>query len=506
MHKLYNHQKKLIKNIRKVAKNHNHILVGSPTGSGKSVIMSHMIAKDLKDGCRVLVLAPYRKLVFQLEQTFALQEPHVIMGNIDRGNKLSGLVLSSGQTMNLRLKKDSKYFNGFDAIYIDEAHIGCEFPPKNGTMFKRLYDKYWNNDRTKWYGFTATPITAQGYRLGGWDSTIYRLQTAKLIDKGYLADYKYFAPEQLNLDKLRTRAGDYASEDIEEVTNTASAVKSVKKIWKKYAKNKKKCLIFASSIAHAALLHEAIGSDSLIIHSNIDESEQERILEQYKISKYGTLINVGMLTTGFDDPTVEMLILARPTKSIRLYMQIVGRVLRKHGKKVAYIYDMCSVYSTCGLPDDMRDFNRVKNNGMVKSDKDVVELNTVCDICNEVSPTNKFSKVRTTEAKFILTTWTCPNCGEICREVREDLSVVRKMEELKRQGEAPKLSFKERKQAVGKLVAKFTKAKVSWSHFIVQIINVTGRTPLLEQELAKDIKDYTKWRNIMKLYEASKNE
>jgi len=505
MFKLYKPQKKLIKNVRFVAKDNNHILVGSPTGSGKSVIMSHMIAKDLKKGCRVLVLAPYRKLVFQLEQTFAPHQPHVIMGSIDRGNKLSGLVLSSAQTMNLRLKKSSKYFEGFDSIYIDEAHIGCEFPPKTNTMFSRLYEKYWDNDRTKWYGFTATPLTAQGYRLGGWDITIYRKQTKELIQKGYLADYRYFAPVELDLSGLSTRGGDFANDDVEEVTNTASAVKSVRKIWKKYAKNKKKCLIFASSITHAELLCKAIGNGSTVIHSNIKESIQESILEDYKISKYGTLINVGMLTTGFDDPTVEMLILARPTKSVRLYMQIAGRVLRKYNDKIAYIYDMCSVHATCGLPDTLRDFNRVKKDKL-KSDKDVIELNTTCEICNQVSANNEYRKTRVTKAKFIITTWVCPKCDEVCREVREDLTVVKKMEELQRVKDAPKLSFKERKQFVAELVSEFTNAKSSWSHFIVQIINTTGRTPLLEQEIAKDVTNQTKWKNIMKLYEASNNE
>jgi len=502
MYKLYKTQKKLIENVNEDSKFYKHILIGSPTGSGKSVIMSHMIAKNLKDGLRVLVLAPYRKLVFQLEQTFAIHEPHVIMGNIDRGNKFSGLVLSSAQTMNLRLGKLSKYFEGFDIIYIDEVHIGGDFPPQPKTRFGRLYDKYWSSIR--WFGFTATPITAQGYRLGGWDTTIYRTQTKELIKKGLLAQYRYFAPVDLDVSKLKTRAGDYAKEDIEEVTLNASAVQSVKKVWKKHGKNKRKCLIFASSISHAELLCKAI-PNSFVIHSNMKESEGEGILEQYKVCKYGTLINVGMLTTGFDDPTVDMLILARPTKSIRLYMQIVGRVLRKYGNKIAYIYDMCSCYKTCGLPCDDRDFNKVKIDKLKKQDLEV-EKNMVCDVCGEVSKINEFSIKRKTKKKFIKTIWTCPKCGEICREDRQDLTVVNNFEEVKVDNEIPKLSFKERKDIVYALVEEFTNAKPSWSHFIVQAINVSGRTKLLEQEVAKGNKPRTLWKNIMKLYEISKQE
>lgn len=499
--KLHKHQTKQNKKVNKTLIKYDHVLYGATTGFGKSVALWDLIRTDLKNDLRVLVLAPYRKLIFQLEQTFSTYQPHVVMGTIDRGSNISGLVLASMDTMNSRMKKGSIYFEGFDKIYIDEVHISCNFPPEKTSRMKLLYDKYWNC--AKWIGFTATPIKANGYRLEGWDRTIYKYQTAKLIEMGYLADYEYYAPKDIDLSKMRTNSlGEYVAEDIEEVTNTPTAVKSVKKIWKKYAKNKKKVLIFASSINHAKLLQESI-KGSFVIHSKIPESEQVRILEDFKNSKIGTLINVSMLTTGFDDPTVDMLIIARPIRSVRLFIQVAGRALRKYEDKVSLIFDMCSVYQTCGLPKDYRDFNRVK--GETGDRAEAEESAMKCVLCNEVSPANTFSIKKRVTKKSIIQEFTCPACGEMCRETRQPLTKaenVGRVDEV----EVKKLSFKERKEIVGDLVEEFTRAKKTWSHFIVTAINTTGRTELLEQAIAKGTTDKTLWKKVMDMFSDAKED
>lgn len=501
MVKLYKHQKKQNKKVVKALKKYNHILYGATTGFGKSRCLEALIAEDIKVNKRVLVLAPYRKLIFQLEETFATQQPHVVMGTIDRGNKLSGLILASMDTMNARLKKGAAYFEGIDKIYIDEAHISCNFPPEKTSRMRLLYEKYWHN--VQWVGFTATPIKANGYRLEGWDKVIYKYQTPNLIEMGYLSNFHYFAPVEIDLSTLRTNSlGEFVSEDIEAVTNTPTAITSVHKVWKKHGKNKKKVLIFASSIKHAELLQEAI-SGSFVIHSNLSEKEQIKILEDFKYSTVGTLINVAMLTTGFDDPSVDMLIIARPIKSERLYIQVAGRVLRKYGKKVALIYDMCSCYKTCGLPSDIRDFNKVKGEATERGEGEPQVMK--CDICGEISPRNQFSSERKITKKFIIIKLTCPSCGELCKEERQDLTTIKAMEEVMSEP-VKKLNYQERKDVVIKLIEEFTNAKPSWSHFIVTVINATGRGQLLDQIISKTTTDKTKWKNIMNLFEDAKNE
>ena len=501
--KLYKHQSKQNKAVNKALKKHDHILYGACTGFGKSVVLTTLIKQDLIDGKRVLVLAPFRKLILQLEESFSAFVPHVVMGGIDRGNKSSGVILSSMDTMNSRLKKASDYFEGVDKIYIDEAHVSCNFPPQKTSRMKLLYDKYWDN--IQWVGFTATPIKANGYMLEGWDKVIYKYQTPDLINMGYLANYKYFAPLDLDLSSLRTNSiGEYVAEDIEETTNTPTAVASVKKVWKKYGKNKKKVLIFASSIKHAELLQKAI-KGSFVIHSKLSDSVQMQILSDFKRSTVGTLINVAMLTTGFDDPSVDMLVLARPIKSERLLIQCYGRALRLYGDKVSEIYDMCSCYKNGGLPSDIRDFSRVKGEVVEKEDTEYEAPVMRCNLCGEVSPTCEFSIKRKTTKRFIITKYTCPSCGEMCDEKRQDLTEINKLEEIKTEV-VPKLTYQERKAIVKDLVEEFTNAKPSWSHYICTIINSTGRGKLLDQAIHKGTSNKTLWNKVMNMFEDAKND
>jgi superfamily II DNA or RNA helicase len=505
MFKLHKHQKKQNKAVRKALNKNNHILYGASTGFGKSVAIWDIVGRSLKKGERVLVVAPYRKLIFQLEETFSKYKPHVIMGIINRGDRYSGLVLSSMDTMNNRLKRGDKYFEGFDLIIIDEAHISCNFPPADNSRMKKLYDKYWTV--AKWIGFSATPIKENGYRLEGWDKTIYKYQTGRLIEMGYLADYTYKAPKSIDLSSLRvSNTGDFVKSDMENVTNTPSAIKSVKKLWLKKGQDKK-VLIFSSTIHHANLLMEAI-PNSKVIHSKLKESEIQSTLDNFRADKKGVLINVDMLTTGFDDPTINMLIIARPIKSERVFIQVCGRVLRKHGDKKAIIYDMCDCYTINGLPCDLRDYNRVKGEAVERDDddKEILVRNKKCDLCNEVNPIADFLVEKITKKKFLIKRFYCPNCERMCDEQRTDLKKVDEYQTVERTKPAKKLSFKERKDFVAELITEFTKANQKWSHYIVTTINVTGRTELLEQIIAKDTTNATKWKNIMKLYESANIE
>jgi len=502
--KLYPHQKKQNKAVLKALKSHNYVIYGGATGMGKSICMAHIIKNQLDKGKKVLVLAPYRKLVFQLEETFVSMSPRVVMGAIDRGVGQSNLTISSIQTLGRRLKDGTVTFDNIDIILIDEMHLGGTIPPRPNSNLEILYNKY--NNVAKFIGFSGTPIDAKGYRILGWNKTIYKYQTGDLIKMGFLANYDYYAPVDIDLSAMRTNSlGEYVNEDIEEVTNTPTAITSVHKIWKKNGKNKKKVLIFASSIHHAELLRKEI-KGSFVIHSKISEKEQDIILEDFKNSKIGTLINVSMLLTGYDNPSIDMLIIARPIKAISTYIQCVGRSLRLYGDKRTEIYDMCSVYKTCQLPKDIRDFNRVKGEQKTKEDGDEVEELTMrCVLCDVVSPTNEYSITKKVKKTFILLKYKCPSCGEICREDRNDLTLIDEVNKVE-ETVVEKLSNKERIEIVGDLVEEHTSKMKTWSHFIVKSIVYTGRGELLDQAVAKGTTTKTLWKKIMLMYGDAKNE
>ena len=159
--KLYEHQEIQNKAVLKELETKNHVIYSAPVGFGKENSMGHLIKSFLADGKRVLVLAPFRTLLFQLEAGFKEVNPLMIMGNIKRGSESSGLILSTPHTMDNRMKKGNKHFENIDIIMIDEMHINYI-----GRM-EILKDKYWNT--AKWIGLTGTPIKANGEKLDGWD-------------------------------------------------------------------------------------------------------------------------------------------------------------------------------------------------------------------------------------------------------------------------------------------------------------------------------------------------
>ena len=213
--------------------------------------------------------------------------------------------------------------------------------------------------------------------------------------------------------------------------NDSSRVSNIYSIWKKYARDRK-VMIFAVSISHANFIHEEFtrkGVPSAVVHSDIDEMEEESSLIEFKEGAVNVLINVGKLTTGFDETSVDALIIARPTQSIRLYIQIIGRGLRLHdGKKDCLVLDLGGVVEQNGYPTMMRDFNKKKPEPKEKNEIEFVE--TECPHCN-YSTQRRNCKREISETKdFTKTTWFCPNCNQIIDEKVVDNRKVKLMREI----------------------------------------------------------------------------
>ena len=476
--KLRKHQKKQIKLTLKALKKHDHVLFGASTGFGKSLCILDLTQKAIEAGERVLVIAPYRKLIFQLLDTFVDENPSLLMGTDSYGNVRSGnLVVASLSTLARRLNADAGYLGNIDKIIIDEAHLGFNIPNKKPTKnVKALYDIYWN--KAKWIGFTATPITAGGYRLEGWDFTVFKYNTAWLIKKGWLSKFKYLSKTSIDTSglKLQSSTGDYKVEDMEELTNTTAAVSSVIDNYLESCKGLK-TLLFAVSIAHAELIHEAFAEKGIsvaIIHSKIPESQQRDILEAYKNNAYDVLVNVAMLTTGFDDPEVGALIIARPIGSLRLAIQVWGRALRVHADiDRVLILDLTGVYEKVGyLPDDNFNFDRVKGASKTSDSDEVKSIEDyiyTCPSCNEVSRMIDCSRNTEITDDISVTTFYCPECNEVINETSIDL-VVHEIEEIKTASDIDftvSYNGKEVMEALGKLIKLNTRsAKTSWAMYI----------------------------------------
>ncbi len=518
--KLRPHQKKQNKLVRKELEKHQHILYGAPTGFGKSVCIADFVQREVDKGGRVLVIAPRRKLVWQLMETFQRERPALLMGSDTRGNhRRSPVIIASLSTLHRRLEKEGSALLGdITKIIIDEAHISFNIPDgKTSVSVGKLYDLYWG--KIPWIGFTATPITAGGYRLEGWDKTVYEYDAAWLIQEGWLAKFDYYTVPEISVKGLRVQSstGDYSVADMEAVTNTATSIKSVIDNYKKYTSGK--TLIFAASIVHAELIAAGFEEEGITsvecIHSNLSEPEQQRILEDFKHSKTTILVNVAMLTTGFDDPEVESLIIARPIGSVRLAIQVFGRVLRRHDDiATVTILDLCSVWDTTGiLPDMAPNWNKQKRKrGDLDEDQDddgsIEDVIWECEACNK--PFQMIQASRETELtnELLTTTYFCPHCDQIAKVDVKDLSTPI-IEKVKTTSDIDysirDYSGKEVVAIVAKLVSLNTQAKTSWSIYIHKKCMGGDRRAYREVIYGYEQEVFSPsmaWRRMMDVYDA----
>ena len=437
--KLRKHQKEQNKEVLKKLKKYDHVIYGAPTGFGKSVVAYKIIEKYIKNAKRVLLMAPRINLVYQLAETCKSLSPSIVQGSNQIGNPVleSQLVISIPQTVNRRLVSERYYFGMFDLVIVDECHLFFDIiggEPTKGV--KNIYDRYW--DTAKWIGFSATPISADGNRLSGWDYSVYKYDTAWLIKHGWLAKFNYFAEDSIDKSNIKVNrlTHEYTVSDMESVTNNASAIESVFKAWEKYAKDEK-CIIFAASIDHAKLIVDYFSKEKRIyanaVHSKLGKRQLNWIMEEFDKDILKIMVNVDMLTTGFDDPSVSTIILARPIGSVRTAIQIYGRVLRKHDDiPVVNIVDLCGVHESTVLPDEPINWNKAKKEVNVNVDTaNSSEIHFVCPSCNVTSPLNKRRFERFYKNDRMSITYFCPNCGDVVDENVTELVEVENMKQVK---------------------------------------------------------------------------
>ena len=515
--KLRPHQKKQNKAVRKSLKKHSHVLYGASTGWGKSVCILDFVQREIDKGGRVLVIAPRRKLVKQLMGTFQRERPALLMGADTKGNhRRSSMVIASLSTLHRRLEKyGADLLGDITKIIVDEAHISFNMPDgKPSVSTAKLHELYW--DKIPWIGFTATPITAGGYRLEGWDETVYKYDAAWLIENGWLAKFDYYSVPSMDVRglKVQSSTGDFSVSDMETLTNTATSIQSVIDNYKKYCSGK--TLIFAASIVHGELIQKGFESDGITtvecIHSNLSESKQQEILDNYECGITSILVNVAMLTTGFDDPEVESLIIARPIGSVRLAIQVYGRALRMHPDipKVT-ILDLCSVWDTTNiLPDMTPNWNKTKRKrGESDSDDDENSIEDVvweCESCNKPFQMIQATRETETTEDVIVTTYFCPHCDMIAKVDTKDLSTP-EIEKIKTTSDIDydlrSYSGKEVIEVIARLVALNTRAKTSWAAYIHSKCMGRDRKAYREVVYGYDQEVFSPsmaWRRLMDIY------
>jgi superfamily II DNA or RNA helicase len=224
-----------------------------------------------------------------------------------------------------------------------------------------------------------------------YDDLIIAARLRELIDGGFLSDFKVYAPSHPDLTKVRTVAGDFHEGDISKVMSAPELVADVVETWKAKGENRS-TLCFAVDCAHAKLLQtkfEAAGVSAGYVDAHTDRAERKAIKDRFHSGELRVVCNVGVLTTG-TDWDVRCIIMARPTKSEMLFVQIIGRGLRTaEGKDHCLIFDHTDTHLRLGFVDGIH--HDVLDDGKPRkvksaSDERQEPLPKECPACSFLKP------------------------------------------------------------------------------------------------------------------------
>ncbi len=355
MYQLREYQQQAVHNVIKFfQKRRDPALIVLPTGAGKSLVIAELarIAKG-----RVLILAHVKELV---EQNYEKYKSHGLEAGIfsaSLGKKDWDQKAIFGSVQSVARAPD-EFFEDFSLLVIDECHrVADESATQYQEVIKKLMDR---NPKLCILGLTATP-----YRMGlGWiyeysqrgeiktdkkrffKQCVYELPLAYMIQNKYLTIPVKVDIPVTSYDFSELTEGDrsYTVADIEEVLKsqkrlTPLIVKNIIDITERY--DRSGVMIFSSSVRHAEEIMSYLpDGQARIVLGDTDMKDRNDIINDFKKRKFKYLVNVSVLTTGFDAPHVDVIAILRPTESNSLYQQIVGRGLRlSENKKDCYILD-----------------------------------------------------------------------------------------------------------------------------------------------------------------------
>ncbi|WP_053958166.1 DEAD/DEAH box helicase [Sulfobacillus thermosulfidooxidans] len=319
------------------------VLAVLPTGAGKTVIAADLARQSRG---RLLFLVNRDELVQQSVAKLHLTVPAADIGIVQgpRREWHRRYVVASVQTVSRSLAQEGLLTQDatdpFRLVIVDEAHhIGAA-----------TYQQLWHRlvtqtDRRVLLGITATPLRTDGKKLTDFfDTTAYRLDLPTLIQQGYLVPvrgYRIVTPTVLR--HVRTHHGDFSEKDLALAVDTPERNKIIVDSWRQYAEDRQ-TVVFAVNVAHARHLAETFAAQGIAtdwIDGSLSLTERRRRLAAFSNGTLRVLTNCAVLTEGWDEPQVSCLVMARPTASRGLYIQMAGRGLRPSpGKTDCLILDV----------------------------------------------------------------------------------------------------------------------------------------------------------------------
>jgi superfamily II DNA or RNA helicase len=308
-------------------------LVSLATGLGKSVVIATLPELlELRSADVTLVVAHRDELIAQLVEKLKAQNPDAVVG-VEKADEYASddctIVVATVQTLTgPRLTRFVTKFGRRIALFvIDEAHHAA------APTYRAILDKILlKRPDTLVIGFTATPHRGDGLQLSEiFPDIVYEMDARKAIDEGYLVPVRSYAVNtEVDLDAVASRAGDFVLGQLAEAVDTEERNLAVLDAYQRLVPGKK-TLIFTASVEHAknvATLFKSAGIKAAFASGDTPRAEREAIVAAFRGTTLDVLVNCGLYLEGFDVPSIEVIINARPTKSTTLYTQVTGRGLR----------------------------------------------------------------------------------------------------------------------------------------------------------------------------------
>jgi DNA repair protein RadD len=387
-----------------------------PTGGGKTVVFCYVgattgsrlrVPSDPSQGYkRVLILVHRIELMRQTSaKLFENGIEHGLINSKFTPNYNANIQIASVQTLAPRIRKGKARLD-YDLIIVDEAHHAVA-----GTWSFIINSVIKDNPKCKVMGVTATPIRTDGTGLGDiFDDIIIGPSIRELTDMGNLVRSVVYAPaEKLDLSKVKIKDGDFDAKDLESIVDNSMITGNAVDYYRKLCAHKP-AIVFCCSKKHAEHVADEFrnaGFKSQAVDGETEDTARRNILNGLANGSVEVVTACDIISEGTDIPAVTCAILLRPTQSLGLFLQQVGRALRPApGKTHAIILDHVGNCLTHGLPDDDREWSLegVEKMGKRKKDEEPMILVKQCPQC--------FAMHKPASS--------CPQCGHVYQtEARE---------------------------------------------------------------------------------------
>lgn len=446
---LRQYQIDLIERLRQALARHRRILAVMPTGAGKTHTFCTIAQMVVARGHRVLILVHRSELIAQTAAR--LQAMGIAYGVLAPGHRFTEAQVQIGSIQSVLRRGWSAQL-----LIVDEAHHSA------ARGWQKVLDAH---SEACIIGWTATPQRLDGKGLDAIYEHMELGPTVRdLIDAGHLSRYRMYAPpDGADLEGLKRRAGDYAIEQVEERMCEERVLFAAAQNYLKYADGRR-AIAFCTTIRHAELTcatFEARGVPAITVDGKLAPAERARRIDMFRTGEVQVLVSVDLISEGFDVPACDCAILLRPTASLSVYLQQVGRALRPSDRD-AVILDCAGNTQTHGLPCDVREWSLVGAAPKSRSDLAAVSIR-VCPVCYGV---HRPAPV-------------CPFCGhvhatarEVPAEVERDLVEV----DLRKAAAEERAAAKLKRSEVGRArtledlmrIAQERGYKPGWAHAVLK--------------------------------------